>query len=187
MVLGIGIVDVKTRDEEGKPLKSYEAWKGMLRRCYSESYQIKNPTYKNCAVSSEWLIYSNFKKFYDNNYKEECQLDKDILIRGNKIYSEQTCRFVPQYINLLLIDRAAKRGKYKIGVYFENDRETFRAQCSIGTGKQIHLGYFKTEEEAFQAYKTFKEQHIKEVSKKAYDNKEIDIDIFNALQNCTIE
>ena len=192
MVLGIGIVDVKTK-EKNIHFKSYSVWRGIIARCYSERHQIKNPTYKGCSVSSDWLIYSNFKKFYDTNYKEGYHLDKDILIRGNKIYSEKTCRFVPQYINTFLTDSGAIRGKYKIGVYFEKDRGTFRAQCNVySEGKNRNriskkLGRFNSEEEAFQAYKTFKEQHIKEVAQQAFNNKEIDIDIFNALQNWTIE
>jgi len=179
LVAGVGVTDIPMKDENGKTMKSYQSWQHMLNRCYSEKIQEIHPTYKGCLVSYEWLTYSNFKKFYDTNYKEGFQLDKDILIRGNKEYSEKACRFVPAYINLLLIDRGAKRGEYKIGVDFYNGK--FRSQCNNGTGKQKYLGYYENEEEAFQAYKEFKEQTIKRIAQSAYGKGDIDIDIYHAL------
>ena len=44
-VFGVGYLgNEKTRDENGKSLKSYETWKHMLSRCYSGEYQKKEPT-----------------------------------------------------------------------------------------------------------------------------------------------
>ena len=109
-VFGAGITGLEPiRDEQGEILDSYKCWNSMLKRCYSAKYQEKYPTYKDCRVCDKWLYYSNFKKWYDTNYYEinnkTSQLDKDILIKGNKMYSPDTCVFVPQFINKLFIKR----------------------------------------------------------------------------------
>ena len=93
---GVGITGLETiRDENGELLDSYICWRDMLRRCYSAKYQEKQPTYKGCRVCDDWLYYSNFKNWYDKSYYEvenkTSQLDKDILIKGNKVYSPDTC------------------------------------------------------------------------------------------------
>ena len=40
----------------------YRVWKGMLKRCYSPELQERQPTYKGCSVSKEWLTFSNFRR-----------------------------------------------------------------------------------------------------------------------------
>ena len=94
-------------------------------------------------------------------FKEGWHLDKDILIKGNKIYSPKTCCFVPREINNLLISRRNGRGDLPIGVTKDKKLEKFIAQVSINK-KQVRLGTFGTPEEAFQAYKTAKENYIKQ-------------------------
>jgi hypothetical protein len=96
---------------------------------------------------------------------ENFELDKDILIKGNKIYSPETCCFVPKEINLLFTKSNSIRGKYPIGVSCRKKDGKFRAQCWV-EGKQRFLGSFYTPEEAFQAYKEAKEQEIKRLAKK---------------------
>ena len=99
-------------------------------------------------------------------------LDKDILVKGNKIYSPETCCFVPKGINLLFGKNNAKRGNYPIGVCkFKNK---FQATINI-KGKTISLGHFDTPEEAFEAYKTAKEAYIKEVADEWKDRIEEDV------------
>ena len=88
-------------------------------------------------------------------------MDKDLLVKGNKVYSESTCVFIPQEINLVLIKGTAMRGKHLIGVYWSKTNKAFVAQISKNKGKQEHLGYFNTEVEAFKAYKTVKESLLK--------------------------
>lgn len=109
--LGEGIYKSKVNR---KNTPQYNAWQNMLRRCYDESYQEKHPTYIGCEVVEEWHNFQNFAKWYDENYYEiEGQimdLDKDILVIGNKIYSPETCLFVPQSINKLFTTRG--KGKY---------------------------------------------------------------------------
>ena len=93
-------------------------------------------------------------------------LDKDILIKNNKIYSPETCVFVPHDINSLFTKANTKRGKYPIGVHFK--RNKYHVQ--IQKYKQvIHLGTYDTSEEAFTVYKIAKENYIKEIADKYKD------------------
>lgn len=164
---------------------AYLVWNGMLERCY-EPYAInKHLTYIDCYVCEEWHCFQNFAKwFYKNYYEikgERMQLDKDILIKGNKIYSPDTCIIVPNRINALFIKQQNHRGKYPIGI--SEYHNGIRARCSIlnkkGKKEVVNLGCFPYDkiEEAFKTYKQFKENYIKQVAdeykdlipKKLYD------------------
>jgi hypothetical protein len=147
----------------------YKAWACMLERCYSPKFQSNHPTYKACTVCEEWLNYQNFAEWYNENYyeieNEKMQLDKDILIKGNKIYSPEACMFVPQSVNQIFVKRERERGKYPIGVYLNKKTNKYVSHCHNGN-KQLHLGYFNTPEDAFNVYKEFKESYIKQVANK---------------------
>ena len=86
--------------ENRKLTKCYKAWYHMLQRCYDHKLHERYPTYKDCKVSEEWHNFQNFGKWFDDNYYEiegeTMTLDKDILTKHNKIYSPETCIFVPQ-------------------------------------------------------------------------------------------
>ena len=92
-----------------KPTRAYVHWYQMLRRCFSVKYQDKKPTYIGCQVCDEWLNFQNFAQWYEENYyevnEEEMHLDKDILVKGNKIYSPNTCIFAPKKINDLFMNK----------------------------------------------------------------------------------
>ena len=171
-VYGVGITGLEpTKDENGEVLSSYKCWIEMLRRCYSAKWQEKYPTYVDCSVSEEWLYYHNFKNWYDNNYYEidnkTSHLDKDILVKGNKVYSPDTCVFVPQFINKLFTKSQKTRGDFPIGVNYDKASKKYRAQLSIfkdGKRTMKHLGLFDTPKEAFEAYKQAKEEYIKEIA-----------------------
>ena len=156
----------------------YEVWRDMLRRCYDDKRQIKSPTYKGCTVCEEWHNFQNFAKWYEENYYEiegqRMHLDKDILFKGNKIYSPQTCIFVPQRINLLFTKSNAIRGLYPIGIDFHKKSGKLRVRCDIyeeNCKKRICLGMFlpSETEEAFAVYKKFKENYIKQVANEYKD------------------
>ena len=152
--------------ENGKTKKEYKIWVSMLQRCYDPKYQEKHPTYKDCKVEDYLLNFQNMHEWIDENYYEipgeEMCLDKDILCKGNKIYSRETCIFVPQRINKLFIKSDNSRGKNPIGVH-EMSSGNYRADCNKKNGKKIYLGTYKTKEEAFRVYKEYKEKVIKEV------------------------
>lgn len=163
--LGIGEYNVKVNNV----LSSYyRVWNDMLRRCYSEKHQINNMTYIGCTVTDEWKCFQNFAKWYhvnyDSNIMSRWELDKDILVKGNKIYSPETCCFVPAEINGIFTKSNSKRGKYPIGVSLHREGK-FQANV-VKNKKRVYLGLYHTPEEAFQAYKQVKEQYIKEVADK---------------------
>lgn len=179
--------------ENGKLTKCYRVWHSMLTRCYDENYYNKYQTYTDCKVIDEWLNFQNFAKwFYENYYEienEKMCLDKDILYKGNKIYSPDTCVFVPEKINMLFTRNNKNRGKYPIGVYNKGS-EKFVAQCSVynyKTNKKEYnfLGYYETPEQAFGAYKEFKEKNIKDVAN--YYKEQIPSKLYDALYNYEVE
>lgn len=166
----------------------YDKWHDMLKRCYDPYYLNKELTYVDCYVCEEWHNFQNFGKWYEENYyeveEEKMHLDKDILIKGNKIYSPNTCIFVPERINKLFIGRDTVRGKYPIGVSWYKIYNKFMASCNANS-KRIHLGYYDTIEEAFLAYKTFKEKYIKEVADEYKDL--IPTKLYEAMYSYEIE
>ena len=173
---------------EGGKGRVYNIWKKVLQRCYSKEYHIKKPTYIGCSVVEEWLNFQNFVQWYDENYNPETMegwhLDKDILFKGNKIYSPETCCFVPADINSLLTKTNAKRGKYPIGVSVTGNK--FSTQISNKRkGSTSYIGLFSTPEEAFKAYKKVKEQRIKEVADKW--KYLINDEVYKALYNYEVD
>ncbi|MDU4051110.1 MAG: hypothetical protein E7H33_09360 [Clostridium perfringens] len=173
-VYGVGIIGLEnTRNENGDKLKSYEFWRHILQRCYDEKEHKKHPTYKECKICDEWLYYPNFKEWYEENYYEVNDeimcLDKDILVKGNKIYSPKTCVFAPERINKLFLKRQNDRGNLPIGVIWHKRDKEYQVQCNIfdmktGKCKKKHLGCYDTPKEAFSVYKQFKENYIKLVA-----------------------
>ena len=181
-VFGVGFITkhIGTKDE------NYRLWKGMLERCYDEKCQTNHPTYRDCYVSEtfKYLEYfSNwcnkqigFKSIDDKG--KPFQLDKDILVKGNRVYSEDTCVFVPREINNLFTKSNNSRGKYPIGVSYRKQASKFIAELRVNNTPK-YVGSFDTPEEAFYAYKEAKEAHIKEVANK-WKNK-IDTRVYEAL------
>jgi hypothetical protein len=154
----------------------------MLLRCYDEAHRKKFPTYIGVACVDEWHDLTNFKSWFDvSNYRDGYHLDKDILVSGNKLYSPETCCFVPPRINTLLIKRDSDRGACKLGVYFHEGAGKYVAQLSDGSRGRIYLGSFETEQEAFAEYKSAKEKMVKELAHAYYDRGEIDQKVFVAL------
>ena len=162
----------KTR-KNGKKTDKYKIYQSMLRRCYDSKYQEKHPTYKGCRIEDYLLNFQNMGKWLEENYYEvpgeRMHLDKDILCKGNKIYSRETCVFVPQRINELFTKRDNSRGKDPIGAT-ELPSGNYMVRCCDGYGKNIYLGVYTTKEEAFRVYKQYKEKVIKEVID-SYDGK----------------
>ena len=152
--------------ENGKLTDEYDIWYNALKRCYNPKYQEKHSTYKDCIVEDHLLNFQNMGEWIENNYYEvpgeKMCLDKDILRKGNKVYSRDTCIFVPQRINLLFTKCDKSRGDNPIGVT-PRPSGNYQVHCNNGYGKKIPLGTYSTEEEAFQVYKQYKEKVIKKV------------------------
>ena len=106
-------------------------------------------------------------------------------MEGNKVYSEDSCGFVPTEINLLLVKREASGGEHLIGVHWCNTKKAFVAQVNKNKGRSEWLGSFNTEIGAFNAYKQAKEEFIKEQANKW--NGKIDERAYEALMNYQVE
>jgi hypothetical protein len=137
-----------------KRTPQYQTWQTMLQRCYSEKLHKRQPTYKDCYVAEEWHNFQNFAAWYDENYYEiegeVMSLDKDILIKGNKIYSPEKCIFVPKRINSLFLKSDKSRGNLPIGVSFDINRKMYTACCTFNE-RNVHYGLYDSPEEAFKS------------------------------------
>jgi len=164
LVRGIGSNDAKymvTQDINGKQITCpyYKRWHNMIERCYSNACQEKYPTYKGCTVSYEWLTFSNFKAWMVKQDWQGMHLDKDIKIKGNKVYSEETCLFIPSQLNRLLNNRRVERGLLPQGVSMK--KQTGRFESHICEGSKLrYLGYFKTVKEASLCYQKARSKKI---------------------------
>ena len=188
-VYGVGALGTKYPSKvNGVRTKEYDLWNSMLKRSYSDNYKKKNPTYIGCEVSDK---FKSYEYFYEWCHKQigfgvdGFELDKDLLIKGNKVYSENVCIFIPSEINQLLVKREALRGEHLIGVSWSKTNKAFRARVNKNKGESEHLGYFNTELEAFNAYKTAKEAFIKEQAEK-WKGK-IDERAYEVLMKYTVE
>lgn len=137
----------------------YKKWRCMLMRCYSKKRQELHPAYIGCSVCDEWLTFSKFKLWMEQQDWQGKELDKDLLIHGNKIYSPETCIFVDKVVNLFIKDNESNRGEFPIGTCFNKKRRKFYAQCSDPfTKKRGGLGFFDSPESAHQAWKRRKHE-----------------------------
>ena len=192
-VYGIGVVGNKYSSRVNSvQTKEYVLWHNMLHRCYSDNSKKKRPTYEGCKVSENFKSYEYFYEWCHNQIGfgndgngNPFQLDKDLLIKGNKVYSESTCVFIPAEVNTLLVKSDKIRGKHHIGVYWRNTNKAFKATVSKNKGNPEYLGYFATEIEAFNAYKQAKEAFIKEQAEKW--KSQIDERAYNALMNYAVD
>lgn len=188
-VYGVGVIGDKYPSKvNGVHTKEYKLWTSMLVRCYSDNSKKRRPTYEGCEVSNNFKSYEYFYEWCNKQVGfgvEGFELDKDLLIKGNKVYSEDSCVFIPTEINSLLVKRENMRGKYLIGVCWSKTANAFVSRVSRNKGMQEHLGVFNTELEAFRAYKQAKETFIKEQANKF--KSQIDDRAYEALMNYTVE
>ena len=186
-LFGVGYLGEKGSTKSPKEIelnlkkRCYSIWRGMLERCYSKEYHLKKPTYKECSVCEEWHNFQNFAKWYDENYYEimgeVIHLDKDILVKGNKVYSPETCVFAPCSINVLFSDYINK-------THIKKNKENYKVLISKHN-KKVILGYSDTYEEALMIYKNGKESYIKQVADEYKDR--IPKKLYNAMYNYKIE
>lgn len=166
-----------------KQTKEYAAWKRMLNRCYNLHFLEKYPTYNGCKVAKIWHNFQNFAKWYKDNYVDGFQLDKDILFKNNKLYSPETCYFVPNEINSYFISCKSVRGILPIGI--THDKSNKYVVRIRKNNHRYTLGLFDTVYEAFNIYKNEKEKYAKELADKYKDK--ITEKTYNAIINYKIE
>lgn len=187
LVQGFGFNDNKYQSRVGNTTAvEYVVWSSMLSRC-TEKYWKEKPTYIGTTCSDNFKSYSFFYEWCQEqigfNSKDDkgnkWHLDKDLLVKGNKIYSEETCVFVPQRINSLLTKSRRTRKGCPLGVRWHEKDKKFHSRCGDGCGGVKHLGCFQNQEEAFQAYKTFKEALVKEIANEYKE--QLDSRVYDAL------
>jgi len=176
LVYGVGINDLRDdpshlsfrRNFQGQnswTCPFYKKWKDVLKRCYSEKFLQKKPTYRGCSMCEEWKTFSNFMAWMKTQPWEGKELDKDILIPGNKLYSPETCVFVSPALNSLLGTRMRSTG----GVRKCNKK--FEARVSLGH-KSLSLGVFATVEQA----KAERKKHLLKVAENLTEGDTSDVE-----------
>lgn len=168
LVYGVGVNDADYATQPTVAGKQqmcpfYCAWMNMLKRCYSAKYHERHPTYIGCSVAPEWRSFMTFKAWMQTQPWQGQQLDKDLLIPGNKVYGLEACCFVSQATNLLLTDSAAARGDWPLGVVWHRSTGRFQTRCCYD-GKRKHLGLFDTAAEAHAAWQRYKSKTILEAA-----------------------
>jgi hypothetical protein len=171
-------------------MPSYKMWSNMISRCYNtRTDRRRDINYLGCSVDEEWHSFYNFNEWFEEEIKkyksnEKMCLDKDLLVKNNKVYSKKTCVLIPDRVNIFFTKTTFKRGNYPIGVYKKEGK--FRAQCCDPLKKRRRtLGLFKNPNDAFLCYKKIKEQYAKELAD--YYNGKINPKAIEALRNYEVD
>ena len=169
LLWGVGLNDanymVRYRGVGGKSLVCpfYRKWKDMLKRCYSDRCHARYPTYKGCFVHKNWHTFSVFRKWMEQRDWEGKQLDKDLLIKGNKEYSPSSCIFVSQKINTLLLSCSSARGDLPQGVTWDKTKNKYSSRIRLN-GVNQSLGRFSSQEEAERVYCKAKASQVQTIA-----------------------
>ena len=166
--VGINDIDVKVKPKDAVSNPVYTKWQRMLERSYCPKYKSKFPTYTDVTVCERWLTFSHFRCDYLSlingvEERKSFMLDKDLIVKGNKIYSPETCCLLPTKINSFLTSCNTRRGVLPRGVSKRTKGDKFMVTLSYG-GVNKNLGNYSTPEEAFQVYKEAKKVSIKLVA-----------------------
>lgn len=194
-VYGVGINGTKYPMFINKILvKEYSTWLHVIERCFSQKRKKSNPTYQDIKCCDEWLLYENFYEWLhkqENFHKwlthEKWEIDKDILVKGNKTYSPKTCVLVPHNVNCLFLKCNAARNNLPIGI--EKVKDKFAVYCnnSFENSRKKHIGTFSDKETAFKAYKGYKENLIKQVAQDEYKKGNITFKCYKAMMDYEVE
>lgn len=192
-VYGVGIIGDKYQICNLNHTKEYKIWCSILQRCFDEKAKEKWFVYNDVICCEEWLIFENFYNWLheQDNFKqwldgERWDIDKDILIKGNKIYSPETCLLIPHNVNSLFTKSDRARGEYPIGVVKHGRK--YQASCqNTLNGKREYLGTYDSPQSAFKAYKKYKENLIKQIAKQEYDKRNITNKCYEAMLNYQVE
>lgn len=170
-VCGLGINDANYKiktilNDKSVLCPFYRKWMDMLRRITDKE---KFPSYIGCSVCDEWLKFSNFKNWMEKQDWQGKELDKDLLFKGNKIYSPKTCLFIDKSVNRFLVESMKTKGNLPTGVNFHKASGKYQAQCSEFAKNRKYLGIFNTPEEAFSVYWLHKQKLALELAEQQKD------------------
>jgi hypothetical protein len=186
-IYGVGINDAdyivcRRVTVEGKSIGDfcpyYKRWISMLVRCYSKTTQSNFPTYKGCSVCDEWLLFSNFRRWVDEQPRQDWQdleLDKDILDPTNKMYSPDKCVFVTRKVNSFTTSSFSARGSCLLGVNWHKSKKKYVASCNNPfTGKKLEVGLFNTDLAAHKAWQAKKHEYACQLAELQEDSRVAD-------------
>ncbi len=171
LLYGVGFNDAnypvqRMRRVHGKVVRDwtcpyYQRWYDILRRCYNPKALKKRPNYQEVSVCESWLTFSNFKSWMVQQDWEGKVLDKDLRVKGSKIYSKDTCIFISNQVNTFIKEGTRSKNGLRVGVSWHKRDEKYTAQCyDTLSAKLKHLGYHETELSAYTAYLTYKRDLI---------------------------
>lgn len=160
----------------------------MFTRCYNKDFHVKYSTYVVCEVSPEWHDFQVFAEWFEKTKPEgDYQLDKDLLFKGNKIYGETTCLWLPRKLNQCINLQRGSRGGYPVGVSYDSRYHKLEVRCADVSGRRAFLGFFTDKTKAFNKYKEFKKEILDSLANDAYHNSQIDERTYLAVLNFKIE
>lgn len=179
-IQGVGYIGIGSYNSVNAK-EAHSVWRDMLRRCYAIDAAVKFPAYKDCTVHDEWFDFQVFAKwFYDNCFCECPTIDKDVLVKGNRIYSPDTCCIIPRSLNVALVKNKEYRGNLPIGVCYNRSGKTHPYRAKLKRyGVTVELGIFTNIQDAFLAYKRAKEKYLQELAEKY--KSQISLETYNSL------
>lgn len=140
----------------GDDTKEYIRWRDMLKRCYCLKYQKNNPSYIGCTVDKRWHNFQIFAEWFEENYTESYHLDKDILVKGNKVYSSETCCFVPRVLNNHIVVRSSKTSVKQIPLKGKCTNEEYKEYKEKEIKRVANIWWHEINEEVYQALINYK-------------------------------
>lgn len=172
-MFGRGIIDVDyvTHTKQGT-CPYFIRWRNMFDRCYNENRSDRNLSYSSCEVCEDWYSFKSFRDWMTGQNWQDKHLDKDLIVKGNKIYHPSRCLLIDRELNMFLSNISNYKGYTKA----KNRKKKYRVQISVN-GKNNYVDSFYTKEEAIECYKDAKRKLIQEWANKY----KLDNIIYNAL------
>lgn len=178
LVLGVGILGTGKSRVNNKLTPAYSLWQNMIRRCYSG----RDKSYDSSLVCEEWLYFPNFESWFIKNHREGCSLDKDILVPGNKLYSPETCVFVPHSLNAAVVQGNGRQKKDSLpkGVYITPARKDGSHAYQVKVGN-YYVGTFSNPEDACEHFKEARKTLVLDRARKLHSSGMIPKEVLDAV------
>lgn len=196
-VYGHGMIGQKYETSiNGLQIKESITWRSMLSRVFSKTVKERQPTYNATKCCEDWLLYENFyewlheqENFIQWKNGNGWALDKDIISKGNTIYSPDMCCLVPQSINSLFNTHKKTRGSLPIGITFDRDTNKYKAYCNnpLLNNQKVGLGYFENIDDAFYTYKKYKENTIQRIANIEFQKGNITKKCYDSMMKYIVE
>lgn len=169
VVQGLGFIGIGPYSHK-KDKQAYKKWYAMFERCYNENYHKTKPTYIGCSVVEDWYSFQNFAEwFYQQKRQDGWELDKDLLMPGNKVYGPDFCCLVPRALNLLINHNKMGNQENPIGVSFSKKRGMYYSAYHNENGENIVLGFSHDRDKLLQLYRNAKKGAIRKAAEKYKD------------------